>query len=108
MPTPGPRHRFVISVTRRVRAGAHRLGVLNDGSAELARRLTDLIDAQCSTLRADDAAPGIAVLLRLSDGRRLVRCTGFADIASRRPIALDSVFQVMSISKPFTALVAAR
>lgn len=49
--------------------------------------------------------PGLAVVVRLSDGSCLERYMGYADIATKRPIDGQTVFQVMSITKPATAMV---
>lgn len=93
-----------VSIVRRVRAGAYRVGIVTDGNKSLATRVERLIHDETQPWREHADAPALAVIVRLSDGSRLERYMGNADIESRRPLDPSTAFQAMSISKPFTAM----
>ena len=48
--------------------------------------------------------PGVALGLTDRDGTLAVRTYGFADLAARRPVESDSLFETGSIGKSFTAI----
>ena len=68
-------------------------------------------DARVETI--DDAArvamergqiPGLALGLTDRDGTILIRTYGFAELESRRPVTTDTLFEIGSIGKTFTAV----
>ena len=61
-----------------------------------------IIRNEILTLLPADGAGGIAIAV-LIDGRLLFFDEGFADLAARRPITPDSLFNVASLRKPFEA-----
>ncbi len=93
---------------RRFRGVAHRFGIIGDGNRSLGSRIERLIDTQAPALMNTASVPGLAVVVRLSDGSMIERYFGFADIASGRAIDERTAFQVMSITKPMTAAVCLR
>ncbi len=54
---------------------------------------------------ADTGLPGMAIGLTGPDGPAVVRTYGLADLAARRPIESDTLFEIGSIGKTFTAIV---
>src|SRR5262245_18020470 len=66
---------------------------------EPARRI---IQDEILTLLPRDGAGGIAIAVCV-DGRLLFFDGGFADLAERRPIAPESLFNIASLRKPFEA-----
>jgi len=48
--------------------------------------------------------PGLTLGLTDRDGTLLIRSYGFADLASRRPVTPDTLFEIGSIGKTFTAV----
>ena len=68
--------------------------------AALKRALDDAIDAY----RADGSVPGLA--LAITDRRRLLagRVAGMAEVGAARPVAADTLFEIGSIGKAFTAV----
>ena len=63
----------------------------------------DRIDRYIASLRASVTIPGLALAATSRDGLVGVRTYGFAEIASRRPVEPDTLFQIGSIGKSFTA-----
>jgi len=56
---------------------------------------------------AEDGIGGVAVAVRIN-GRTLFFNYGFADVASRRPVTSDSLFNIASVRKVFEAIVLAQ
>jgi CubicO group peptidase (beta-lactamase class C family) len=54
---------------------------------------------------ADTGLPGLALALTGTDGPPVVRTRGLSDIAARRPVEPDTLFEIGSIGKTFTAIV---
>ena len=54
-----------------------------------------------------DGAPGLSVAVRL-DGRTLFYNFGFADVASKKPVTTDTLFNLGSVSKVFDAILLAQ
>lgn len=52
-----------------------------------------------------DAVPAAGVSISITDAKRTLYTTGlgYADLASRRPVLLDTRFQIGSIGKSMTA-----
>ncbi len=63
----------------------------------------DQIDRYVRSLRAAVTIPGLALAVTSRDGLVGVRTYGLAEIASRRPVEPDTLFQIGSIGKSFTA-----
>jgi CubicO group peptidase (beta-lactamase class C family) len=61
------------------------------------------VDALAARLIAAGAAPGAAVAVADRDGLLWARAYGHADAAQTRPVEDDTLFQIGSISKSFTA-----
>jgi CubicO group peptidase (beta-lactamase class C family) len=63
----------------------------------------DLVDQYIEQRMRDGMGPGVA--LALTDRQRLlaVRTYGLADVAAQKPVTPETLFQIGSISKPFTA-----
>ena len=95
-----PIHSRLLRYTRKA---AYSAGLIDRGCAALAREVAALIDAQAPALLASSNLPGLSMLVTLADGSTVERCFGVADAATRAPMTPDTVFQVMSISKPVTA-----
>ncbi len=62
------------------------------------------IDRLAERELADTGLPGLAIGLTGPDGPLEVRTCGFADLAARRPIEPDTLFEIGSIGKTFTAI----
>jgi len=74
---------------------------------EDARAMTDseverIVARDIATLVPADRAGGVAVAVRI-DGRTLFFNYGFADLAARRPVTSDSLFNLASVRKAFEA-----
>lgn len=65
----------------------------------------DEIDRLAARELAENAVPGLAIGLTGVDGPAAVRTYGLADLASRRPVEPDVLFEIGSIGKTFTAIV---
>jgi CubicO group peptidase (beta-lactamase class C family) len=62
------------------------------------------IDAAVERAVADGRTPGLALAVVDRDGSLAVRGYGYADVAARSPIAPDTLFEIGSIGKMFTAI----
>jgi CubicO group peptidase (beta-lactamase class C family) len=62
------------------------------------------IDRLAERELADTGLPGLVVGLTGQDGPPEVRAYGLADLAARRPIEPDTLFEIGSIGKTFTAI----
>jgi len=62
------------------------------------------IDRLAARELADTGLPGLAIGLTGPDGPPEVRTYGLADLAARRPIEPDTLFEIGSIGKTFTAI----
>src|SRR4051812_38882114 len=71
----------------------------NVGAQQSVRRI---IQNEILSLLPADGAGGIAIAVHI-DGRLMFFDEGFADLAGRRPITPDSLFNVASLRKPFEA-----
>ncbi len=61
------------------------------------------IDAAAETAIERARQPGLTLGLTDRDGTLLIRTYGFADLASRQPVTPDTLFEIGSIGKTFTA-----
>ena len=85
-----------------VRGGEYHAGMITAGSeAAQMRRL----DALAGRELAEAHVPGMAVAVARIDGPPSVRTYGLADIDARRPVEPDTLFEIGSIGKTFTAVV---
>ena len=62
------------------------------------------IDAAVETEMERARQPGLTLGLTDRDGTLLVRTYGFADLASQQPVTPDTLFEIGSIGKTFTAV----
>ncbi|HYN47976.1 MAG TPA: serine hydrolase domain-containing protein [Candidatus Nanopelagicales bacterium] len=62
------------------------------------------IDRLAGRELADRGLPGLAVALTGPDGPAEVRTYGLADLAARRPVVPETLFEIGSIGKTFTAI----
>ena len=70
--------------------------------AEAQESVRRIVRNEILSLLPADGAGGIAVAVRIDD-RMLFFDGGFADLAERRPITPDSLFNIASLRKPFEA-----
>lgn len=95
----------LIRYTRRAAAHA---GLISRGYEALAADVSALIDGLAPELMKEHRIPGLSVLVTLANGARVERIFGCADAATGEPLTPDTLFQVMSITKPVTAFGAVR
>ncbi len=65
----------------------------------------DAIDRQAEITRGTYIAPGYALAISNAEGDQVIRNYGFADFEAEAPVTDDSVFEIGSIGKSFTAIV---
>jgi CubicO group peptidase (beta-lactamase class C family) len=65
--------------------------------------LARAVDATMADYLADGSVPGVALAITGRDGLLLARTGGFAEVASRTPVGPDTLFEIGSIGKSFTA-----
>lgn len=70
-----------------------------DSQAGLARA----VDTTMTGYLADGSVPGVALAITGRDGLLLARTGGFADVAAQRPVGAETLFEIGSIGKSFTA-----
>ncbi len=63
------------------------------------------LDAEIETQRSDGSIPGLALAVTDRDRLLIGRTYGVAEIGSGRPVGPDTLFEIGSIGKTFTALV---
>ena len=88
------------------------IAVLIGGPLAVAHAMTDgelqsLVDREIKPLLAGNGAGGAAVAVRV-EGRTVFFNYGFADLAGKRPITSDSLFNLASIRKVFDATLLAQ
>ena len=66
--------------------------------------MPDAVDALAERILATGATPGLALAVTDRDGGLDVRCYGLADPAAGRPVTPDTLFEIGSITKSFTAV----
>jgi D-alanyl-D-alanine carboxypeptidase len=71
--------------------------------ADLSRAL-DHLDAFVARRMAADGTPGASLAITDRDGTIAVRSYGLADLAARAPVTAETLFEIGSIGKAFTAL----
>lgn len=62
------------------------------------------LDAYVAQMMRDSRTPGLALALTTREGTVAVRTYGWADIKAAVPVTPDTLFQIGSISKSFTAI----
>lgn len=82
------------------------------GATEVSQAMTDgeverLVAQEIKPIAAANGAGGVAVAVRI-EGRTLFFNYGFADLADKRPITSDSLFNLASIRKTFEATLLAQ
>src|SRR5688572_8415057 len=65
--------------------------------------LARAVDATMADYLVDGSVPGVALAITGRDGLVLARTGGFAEVASRTPVGPDTLFEIGSIGKSFTA-----
>ena len=70
----------------------------------LSRAAIDAIDADAEAMVARTGQPGLALALTDRDGVLLARTYGAADLAAGAPVSRDTLFEIGSIGKSFTAV----
>ncbi len=65
----------------------------------------DAIDRQADVIIRTYLAPGYALAISNATGERVIRNYGYADFEAKAPVANDTVFEIGSIGKSFTAIV---
>ncbi len=95
---------FALRWTRPFRAAARRLGLLRDPTRAAARSVERYLDGEGTAAFARSGVPGLAVVVRFAEGREVARWLGTAGTA--RPVGPDTLFQVLSLSKPVAAMCA--
>jgi CubicO group peptidase (beta-lactamase class C family) len=81
-------------------------GVINDAATGvLDAAAVAVIDATVRAEMERSRQPGVALGLTDCDRTLAVRTYGFADLASQRPVTPDTLFEIGSIGKSFTAMV---
>lgn len=90
--------------TRPLRRVAARLGVLRDPLGPVTRAVARWLDAEARAAFERSDVPGLAVVVRLPDGREVARHFGTA--GGGTPLVPETRFQVLSLTKPVTAMLA--
>lgn len=73
-------------------------------SAANVRRVLDILDTRVPALMRRDGTPGVSLALTDRDGLLGTRVYGHADLKAKVPVTEDTLFQIGSITKSFTAL----
>jgi CubicO group peptidase (beta-lactamase class C family) len=66
--------------------------------------MPDAVDALAERILATGVTPGLSLAVTDRDGGLDVRCYGLANPASGRPVTPDTLFEIGSITKSFTAV----
>lgn len=74
------------------------------GEAARYQRAFERIDAFVAQYMKEARTPGVALALTSRDGLLHVASYGFADLKARTPVTPDTLFEIGSISKSFTAI----
>ncbi len=90
-------------LVRYTRKAALHAGLIDRGCAALAAEVARIIDGRAPQLMTAHNVPGLSILVTLSDGSTIERALGVANVSTGAPMTTESVFQLMSISKPVTA-----
>lgn len=97
LPAIAPIIGLVLAIVAAPREGAR---AMTDGEVER------LVAQDIKAIVPADGAGGVAVVVRV-EGRTLLFNDGFADLAAKRPITSDSLFNLASVRKPFEAVLLA-
>ena len=96
--------RFWPGLVQTCRRAAWKAGLVADGNRSAVRHVERVLDTQGRTLFEQSGVPGLVVIVRFGEGREITRCFGRAGPST--PLRADTVFPVLSISKPVTAFCA--
>src|SRR4051812_47671231 len=77
-------------------------------AADISAETLQSIEALIEKYTRDGNIPGAAVVIVHNDQTVFSKGFGYADIASRRPVSAETLFELGSTSKAFTALGALR
>jgi len=66
------------------------------------------IDREVRKLMEDGDIPGLSLVIVKADGQVVMKGYGYADLAQKTPVGPDTMFELASCSKAFTALAALR
>ena len=80
------------------------LAAPDDDPDATARRVLEALDARVPALMERDGTPGLALALTDRNGLAGTRTWGYADLKAKTPVTDDTLFQIGSITKSFTAL----
>ena len=72
--------------------------------AERLQRASELVDAFVARHMEENGTPGLALAVTSRNGLLRVATYGFADLKTRRPVTPETLFEIGSISKSFTAI----
>ena len=72
--------------------------------AERLQRASELVDAFVARHMEENGTPGLALAVTSRNGLLRVATYGFADLKARRPVTPETLFEIGSISKSFTAI----
>ncbi len=86
------------------RRASWKAGLAPDRTKWAARRIERVLDTHGRELFEASGVPGMVVIVRFADGRTIARNFGVAGVAG--PMRGDTVFPVLSLSKPVTAFCA--
>ena len=95
----------VITTPEPTGLAARRLGLLSDRTRAARNAIEHFLSDEGPELFARASLPGLVVHVRFADGRTIERCYGTA--GGGAPVRSTTLFQVLSLSKPITALAAA-
>lgn len=69
-----------------------------------ARRVLEVLDARVPELMERDGTPGVSLAITDRNGLAGTGTWGYADLTTKQPVTDDTLFQIGSITKSFTAL----
>lgn len=95
---------IVPGVIRRCRQAAFRLRLGSDGAEKAIQAVSGVISSKGRELFEQSGVPGMGVYVRFASGPEAAFHFGQANPAASRPLDAQTCFQVLSMSKPLTAL----
>ncbi len=91
-------------IIRRCRTLAWRAGLASDGSARAAAKVQRVLDTHGRELFQRSGVPGLSAFVQFAAGPSAQLHLGLADPAANLPVTQQTCFQVLSMSKPLTAM----
>src|ERR1051326_8869157 len=76
---------------------------VHSGAAELAN-LNDTLAPAMQRLVAEQVISGAVTLVETREGKTVVNCSGYADMANRKTMLPSTLFWIASMTKPITAV----